>query len=319
MTDKIFKVYFVGFFATFDIYDNFILDFIKKIGKVEITNEPDYLFYSVFNDDYLLYTDCIRIFFTGENLAPNFQLCDYAIGFERMSFGDRYIRFPFYFGMKEYADDLKAAINKDRSIPKEAFERRFCSFVYSNSDTDRAREDIFRVLNKYRSVDAGGRLFNSFNGHCVDDKYLFEFQHKFSIACENSSHLGYSTEKLMQAFAAQTIPIYYGDPSVIEEYNPAAFINCHEFRTYDQLLERVKEIDQNKKMYMDMLKQPTFVNDGFVEDIKQRFDRFISNIFTQDRPDAYRRNRYFWGEKMDKKYKKIYRVEKIVKYILRKT
>lgn len=64
-----------------------------------MSENPDYVFYSVFSNEYLLYPNAVRVFFTGENIAPDFQMCDYAIGFERLLFGDRYIRFPFYYGM----------------------------------------------------------------------------------------------------------------------------------------------------------------------------------------------------------------------------
>ena len=35
--------------------------------------------------------------------------------------------------------------------------------------------------------------------------------HKFNIAFENSSYPGYVTEKITDAFIANTIPIYWGD------------------------------------------------------------------------------------------------------------
>ncbi|MFR8313282.1 MAG: hypothetical protein ACLVBP_13570 [Ruminococcus sp.] len=66
----------------------------------------------------MLYPNAVRVFFTGENIAPDFQMCDYAIGFERLLFGDRYIRFPFYYGMYEYAKDLKLAEEKIKILPK---------------------------------------------------------------------------------------------------------------------------------------------------------------------------------------------------------
>ena len=61
-----------------------------------LSNNPDYLFYSGFGYEHLKY-NCIRIFFTGECITPDFNECDYAIGFDRLDFGDRYLRFPLFY------------------------------------------------------------------------------------------------------------------------------------------------------------------------------------------------------------------------------
>ena len=82
---KTIKIKFTGFWKNFNANDNFILDILKKNYEVVLSETPEYLFYSVFNDDYIKY-DCVRIFVTGENICPDFQMCDYAIGFERMEF-----------------------------------------------------------------------------------------------------------------------------------------------------------------------------------------------------------------------------------------
>ena len=65
------KIKFVGFWPDFNQKDNFLTKKLEKFYDVVISDNPDYLFYSVFNDEYVMY-DCIRIFFTGENIAPNF-------------------------------------------------------------------------------------------------------------------------------------------------------------------------------------------------------------------------------------------------------
>ena len=147
----------------------------------------------------------------------------------------------------------------------------------------------------------------------VEDKLLFENNHKFSIACENSSHPGYVTEKILQAFAAKTIPIYYGDSTVCEDFNSKAFINCHEFDSLDHLLEKVKKLDSDKTEYLSMLEQPIYNDKMFSIKMKDNFDKFIENIFIQEKEKAFRRNRVFWGKKIDDKYIKLFKFEQLVK------
>ena len=36
----------------------------------------------------------VRIFLSGENVSPNFSISDYAMTFEKLSFGDRYVWLP---------------------------------------------------------------------------------------------------------------------------------------------------------------------------------------------------------------------------------
>lgn len=72
---------------------------------------------------------------------------------------------------------------------------------------------MFEALKKYKKVNSGGRYLNNI-GRAVVDKIQFESRHKFSICFENSSYPGYTTEKIIEAFAAKTIPIYWGNPCV---------------------------------------------------------------------------------------------------------
>ncbi|MDL0081494.1 glycosyltransferase family 10 [Helicobacter sp. XJK30-2] len=170
---------------------------------------PQYLFYSVFGSEHIKY-DCVRIFYTGENITPNFNICDYAIGFDHLHFLDRYLRYPLYLF---YEQDTQRASNKHKGVDETllASKKRFCNFVVSNGNADPYREQVFYALNAYKKVDSGGRYLNNI-GQRVQDKFAFQKQCRFSLCFENSSTPGYLTEKLIQAAAAQTIPIYWGDP-----------------------------------------------------------------------------------------------------------
>ena len=78
------------------------------------------------------------------------------------------------------------------------------------------RDELFEYLSQYKLVDSGGRHKNNIGGS-IDDKFLFQQQYKFSIAYENSSTPGYTTEKIIQALAAGTSePIYWGNPEIYQ-------------------------------------------------------------------------------------------------------
>lgn len=299
----------------FDSQDNFITHVLNKRYHVELSENPDFVFYSVNSADYLNY-NCVRIFFTAENLVPDFNLCDYAIGFHLISFADRYIRYPLYlvdsfvaYEGDDYALDLQLAMQKHKNIDL-SLKTEFCSFVYSNALAAHCREAMFEALSKYKMVNSAGRYRNNIGG-LIDSKLDFQKKHKFVIAFENTSTSGYTTEKIVHAFSAGAIPIYWGNPDIAKEFNPQSFINCHDYGLTERgepeaiarVVEAVKRVDQDKETYLKMLSTPAFTKENNVEKQQQAFENFLFHIFDQDKEQAYRRNRFYWGERYERKQK----------------
>ncbi|HEC1759940.1 TPA: alpha-1,3-fucosyltransferase, partial [Campylobacter lari] len=54
-----------------NIENNFIINFLKKKYKVTISDNPDYILFSVFGKEHLKYNNCIKIFYTGENISAD--------------------------------------------------------------------------------------------------------------------------------------------------------------------------------------------------------------------------------------------------------
>lgn len=280
---RLIKINFVDFWDGFDSSNNDFINELRKTFDVELSHQPDYIFFSCFGYEHLKYK-CIRIFYTGEAYTPNFNECDYAIGFDRMTFGDRYLRIPLYqlFQYKKEYNQLKSrriVTNIDLSHKTD-----FCSFVYSNCFADDIRTKFFKLLSSYKRVNSGGRYLNNI-GAPVSDKKEFQSRHKFAIAFENSSYDGYCTEKLMEAFAAGCIPIYHGDPRVTEDFNPDSFINVHEYSSIDDVVNRVKEIDADDALYLKIRNAAPlhkYTSSSALAD-------FLAHIFNQKYDLAFRR------------------------------
>lgn len=152
------KIKIVDFWDSFDYENHMIFIILQKHYKLVFSEEPEYLIYSVFGDEHLQY-NCVKIFWTGENIVPDFNLCDYAIGFEYMEYGDRYIRVPNYFSA--YYDDIRRRMEDKHHMDCRPEDRKFCSFVYSNGKADEMRDKIFYALSRYKQVDSGGRHLNN--------------------------------------------------------------------------------------------------------------------------------------------------------------
>lgn len=288
-----------------------ILSILKKnFDDVVECDDPDFLFYSVFGCEHLKY-DCIRIEWIGENLRPDFNICDYATGFDRIEFLDRYKRIPLYYF---YPTDYAKAIKKHLQTIENLDKKKFCNFVYSNNIASKEREEFFNLLSEYKQVDSGGRYLNNIGGP-VENKYEFQRQYKFSIAFENSSTDGYVTEKILQAFAAGTIPIYWGSPSIADEFNEKAFINCHAYSSFEEVVKKVIEIDQNDELFYQYLREPIGNENNFPEYPLEDYEKYIVHICSQTPRVAMRRSNIMYGLKYQEEMKKlVFRDEEQAEY-----
>ncbi len=289
------KIWYLGFWPSFDFENNFIINTLRKFCEVVVDKNPDYLIFTRYDTEVYKYA-CVRIFYNVENFAPDFNLCDYAIGFDEIQFLDRYLRYPLYlitdykyYEGDDYACDFdrmqaKVSFTKNDLIKKE----NFCGIVVSRGGCPE-RDDFFDELCKYKPVLSGGAWRNNIGGKRVSDKNAFLSSCKFSIAFENSSTPGYCTEKLMQAFAAGTIPIYYGDPHVGRQFNTNAFVNVHDFQSIPEVIDRIAEIDQNDELYIAMQKAPALLP-GYAENKANELEKFLRNIIEQEPEKAIRRH-----------------------------
>lgn len=290
---KSLKIKFVDFYGGFNPYDNFIINILKENYEVIVTDSPDYLFFSVFGYSHLKY-NCVKIMFVGENIVPDFNLCDYAMGFDFLDFGDRYMRLPLFMLWNNFK---KLSVVKDFT-PEVLLSRKFCSIVVSNMQVSNPiRERFFRLLSEYKQVDSGGRLWNNIGGP-VEDKLKFISGYKFNIAFENSSVRGYTTEKIMDAMVANTLPIYWGNPWVGRDFNERSFVNVNSFSSLEEAVEHIVELDNDDELYLKKMKEP-WVNDSSIFDWENRLAEFLTHIMEKPQTEA----RYLVDDGMQKLYK----------------
>lgn len=238
------------------------------------SNNPKYLIYSVFGDSHLDFNkSCIRICYVGEHICTDWNLADYGIDLDMMDFEDRHLYYPLYF---LYQSDLKLAIKKHLLDDKR---ENFCGFMVSNGSGDKIRGEFFEQLSEYKKVDSGGRYKNNIGGAFIKDKNAWLQNYKFNLCFENSSQKGYVTEKLIQAFAAGCVPIYWGDESLCDEryahlrpvFNPKAFINVHNFDSIESAIKEIERIDNNDSAFEAMRKEPIFRTECLEEFLGEKF------------------------------------------------
>ena len=279
------KVRYVDFWAGFVPEEQSWHRLLSEYYDLKEVKDPDYIIDGGLGAHHLKY-DCIKILKLGENLVPDFNNFDYAIGYDFISFGDRYARIPSY----AFYDSYRALYGRQVPSDKELLNRGFCSFVVSNSVGDPIRELFFRRLSKYKKVDSGGRWLNNVGGP-IKDKLEFCRNYKFNICFENSSALGYTTEKLMQALAANTVPIYYGNPLVTEDFKSECMICLKDEDDVERVVEEIIRLDNDDEAYLAKCKSPCLVKEA-----PDYYDKltleFFRHIFEQPIDKARRLNNF---------------------------
>ena len=231
----------------------------KKFDVIMDAKRPDVVFHSVFGTNANRYT-CKKVLYLGENKRYQDYTTDYTITFEPHT--DTNFRLPLWqVYMLKNPTILPRLLDR---VHHDSFER-FCSFTVSNGGNF-TRNGVFQQLNSYKRVHSYGRhmtndptlLQASIGRYWRDakDEYFQQHTHKFAIAYENNPHKYYCTEKLMDAFLAGSIPIYWGDVRVGEDWNTDAFINGTKMGS--GAMDLVKRIDHDRELFEEMYSQPVF-------------------------------------------------------------
>lgn len=82
---------------------------------------------------------------------------------------------------------------------------------------------------------------------------------RFALVMENKKASGYITEKILNAFLAGCIPIYYGTEEVFDLFNKDAFIYWN-ISDSTPSLEKIAYLENNITAYDEMTKQPVLAH-----------------------------------------------------------
>ena len=161
----------------------------------------------------------------------------------------------------------------------------FCCIIVSNdSAVDRVR--FFKKLSKYKRVDFFGKSIYNNSGNLKIGKSHFKNynlfkKYKFVICFENSFAEGYITEKLPNVMLGNSIPIYRGAPNVGDYFNTKSFINYNDYGSYNRMIDKIIELDNNDEEYKDFLRQPWMTKrnkrnvDNKVKGLRQFLKRIV--------------------------------------------
>lgn len=285
------KISFSDFWGGFDSNNNFWLKIFEdlNIDYEIVPNDSDLLISSCFGHNWCDKNYVKKIFWTGENWFRMDDPIDYLGGKNILQCFDKVYSFDYNENLNHYRlplylidylennhtifDNLRKK-NKD-VLYNEFKNKKFCTFVQGNGSS-KFRNDYFNKLNEIEKVDSFGSLFNN-TGKILNrfDKKEVTKSYKFNLSFENSEYSGYVTEKIMDAFMSDVIPIYWGGNNIHSEFNSKSFINVHEHGVVNSL-ELIKNMNKDFDLYWSYYNEPIISTSQ--KSLNERVDEFKKNI-----------------------------------------
>ncbi len=303
------KLNFSDFWPRFNKHENYFIDLLGKYYDIKIVEDPEVLIYSCYSFNFLKY-NCHKIFFAPENVRPNYNECDFSFSFDYGEANGKNYRLPL-FNLYGNVEKLIEEKNIDQIFSEK---NKFCNMLVSNP-RGKERNQFFHLLSEYKKVDSGGKFLNNI-GSRVKDRFDFIKPYKFTLAFENSSYPGYTTEKIFEPMKVNSIPIYWGNPKVSTDFNPKSFVNVHDYENFNNAIDAIKKIDQNEDLYKSYLKEPYFKGNEIPKEFTNgivlcKFIEVISS-FKNTSPVLNRRKKLFLG------YSNMYRKRFLNRFIFDK-
>ena len=291
------KINFVGFWNTLNKTNNIFFNLLSKYFDVIISDNPDYLFVSCFNGflDHFNYPNAIKIFYSGEDISPDFNFFDYCIGYNDFLCGDRYLQFPVYLHHETLKEFNLSKISNNEA--NECIKKKdiFCNLIYKEDRFDNKRSLVFKLLNQYKKVESFGELLNNQKNNMtvsyinIEEKFSVLRRSKFTIAADSVDLDDFVTEKIHHAILCNTIPIYIGTNKITKYYNKDRFINCNDFNSLEEMVDYVIKIDKDDALYLKMITAEPLVDCDYIKNRYCALDSFLFNIFNKNLTDAYKR------------------------------
>jgi hypothetical protein len=261
-------------------------------------NDSDILLESVFSDETFLnkkqwkYT----FFFNGESLKRTVNIflknkinrlkniSNYHCILSGRFTNNKIVNVPLFIPYIYSNNFLNILQNSEKKIDKVP-PKGICAII-SNGEQELTRNNILNKLDKLFKIDYAGNYKNNvpkING-AYNSPEMFKFisQYKFVIAFENTKQETYITEKIVNGFISNTIPIYWGSDNIYDYFNCDRFINVSDEsdETINTISNHITMLMNDNENYLKMVNNFIF-KDGIlnrtIDDISNDIKKVILN------------------------------------------
>jgi hypothetical protein len=181
----------------------------------------------------------LTLFQTAENLRHNHIPCDYALSFDLAVDNDRHYRHPYWMEMLDWSDEgvigntnprFGCLLKPERLLQPlgTVFLQKARRAAIFASHQREPRATLIRELRKHMDVDGFGPVFDSSVQHHSNSTFTKREvlkDYAFNLCPENTLYPGYYTEKIVEAFYADSLPLAWVDECVCVDFNPNAIVN----------------------------------------------------------------------------------------------
>lgn len=293
------RIAFIDFWPGFDddtdrwVSKRWFAENLIDAEVVDAYEDPAVVVFSCFGHKNEFYQGVKLVAYVGENVRPPVREVPLCLSFDHLDSVPPHVhtRLPLWVLNKEVhlvVQLHEARLRGDCDLSARG-RSGFCCWVASNeSDYDASVRLRFvkRLSERYKQVACGGKVLNNVGGP-VEDKLAFLEGYRFNVAFENGSHPGYCTEKLLHAFAAGCVPIYWGDPCESKggqgDFNPAALISAHDFASFEELIDHIAAVDRDERLLEGYLQQP-ILSESWYNKLKDwpRFCAELTELIFED-------------------------------------
>jgi hypothetical protein len=165
--------------------------------------------------------------------------------------------------------------------------------IYAHSNCVVFREDAFTALSNIDHAHYGGVCDGSkgtkygqypnatFASNNVQlerfhENAIFFSNYRFCLVLEHEYSPGYITEKILNAFLAGCLPIYYGTKEIFNFFNRDAFI-FYDPNNPQPTIDVVQKLNSDDKLYNAMLSEPILADGERTVELYFSFDGYLKN------------------------------------------
>jgi hypothetical protein len=220
-----------------------VYHFLRDIPSFRMMKSYDYLLSQSHVHDEFLNCRKPKLFFTREPIPAmtpkarkhiqSGQLKPYIYSYEEPDIEKRMFYVVFYRSKNEFIKNLEKSVTVKREklccIVNRYSENEACNLMPKRIEFVKALGTDIDIYGAEPGI--GPNKWKEFPNYCgaAKDKLQTLSEYNFVLAFENTDYPGYITEKIIHAFMAGTIPLYWGGGGYLEEsIPPNCYVDCRD-------------------------------------------------------------------------------------------
>ena len=204
-----------------------------------------------------------------------------------------------------YSNNFLYILQSQKKITKVP-PKGICAII-SNGEPNLTRNKILNKLDKVFKIDYAGNYKNNVPkiGGAYNSKEMINFisQYKFIITMENTKQETYITEKIVNGFLANVIPIYWGSNNIYDYFNENSFINIpnDSDEAVKNAVNHIIALMNDNEKYLKMVNSSVFKNNNLnrtINDISNDIkETVLYKYYSQCEEDKFLNKMFFKNKK----------------------